>query len=126
MFHVVDVHGRTNRLAIRANSFFEDIHAVLIGIAAESGDGGGTLGPLRIGVNGGDPDRSALHPVLAVELALRVARRVAFGAFGDFFDEIFSALNLRFLGRGGGFLDICSKCDKCSRQQEDPAGGNSN
>jgi hypothetical protein len=50
-----------------------------------------------------------------VQLALRVARRMTFGALCDFLHEIFAALNVCCTcGRGSGFVNYHSGGDECS------------
>lgn len=86
VIHVVGVHGRADGLGVGADSFFEDVDGVGIGVAGEAGDGGGVLGPVFSGMYGSDPDGGALQPPGVIEITLGISRRVALLAFGDFFD----------------------------------------
>jgi hypothetical protein len=67
-----------------------------------------------------DPDWSALQSARVVEVPFCVTRRVTFRTSGHFFSQVFSALNLRLIGRrsiGGGRFEGFGGSNDCYRQQ---------
>ena len=97
VFQMISVHRLAQWNSIGADTLLENYFALRFGIGRKAGDPRGALGPVRIMVNRDDPDGSALQPARVVELAVRVARRMAFSAFCDFLDEVTSALDWRLI-----------------------------
>src|SRR5215469_12651578 len=101
MLQVIDVHRRTDIHAVWPDSFFQNLFAVPVGVSEETCQGRGPISPMRLRLLGSYPNGSNLKPALGIELPLFVARRVAFGAFGDLLNQIFSARNIS-IARGWG------------------------
>lgn len=97
--HVVSVHGRAYRNSIRPHALLQYLFALRFGKRRKTRDVRRAHRPVRVGMNGRDPNRRALQPARMVRLSVLVARRMAFPAAGDFFHDVAAVLHLR--RRGG-------------------------
>jgi hypothetical protein len=88
LIHVVDVHRRPQRFALRPCSFLEDSFSLLLRKAWETRERGSAVRPIGDRLHWHDPDWRALEPGMAIQFALRVPRRVAFGAFCNLFGQV--------------------------------------
>ena len=98
------MHRRLNLSPVRRLALFQNALHLFIAKARQSRERRRKLRPIGDGAHRLDPDRSALKPSRTIELILRVARRVAFGAFRYLLDEIASPASGTIRGfRGEAF-----------------------
>src|ERR1700683_2100761 len=96
---MVDMHRRTDNLALCPLPFLQNFLAVFVGVSSKTSQRWRLLCPILIRVHWNDPNRRALQRSRVVEIAACVARRVAFRTPRNFFRQIFPTLELSLIWR---------------------------
>lgn len=102
--HVVDVHRRPKRFALRPCSFLEDPFSLFLRKTWEARERRSAICPIGDRLHRHDPDWRALEPSMPVQLALGVPGRVAFGAFCNLFHQVAPRFNFACFWRSGALL----------------------
>src|SRR5579862_4543210 len=99
---MIDVHRRAEGFAARSGTFLQDTFRLFLGKAGKAGEGGNVVCPILNGLHGANPNRGALEPGVAIQIALGITWSVTLAAHGDVLDEVAAALDLAFVGGGCG------------------------
>src|SRR5579862_798232 len=107
VIHVVDVHRWLDGQPVRTNSLLENLLALFFGELFESRQARRIHGPIRVVVNGRDPDWRALQTPRLIQIAAAIPRRVALLAHRHVLNQIPPSFDVATLLRGGRRL-LCS------------------
>src|SRR5271156_4456640 len=90
---MVDVHGLADGQSVRPEALFKNLSSLLVRVSLKARQGWSVHRPIRIRVNGHNPNRRPLKPPAFVQIAACITGRVAFFTHGNVFDQISAAVD---------------------------------